>query len=212
MTNLEETGAYCRQCISHEVASDGSLICKHSGEAPEYEEECELFQEEEEEDQAVLTQQANEAFLEDQERITKQMLAEENLPVGVLWGLVACLIGAVLWGLISYLTNYQIGYMAIAMGFIVGMAMRMGKGVRPIFGVVGAALALLGCVLGDYLSIIGYWAEDEQLSYMDILFSVNIVDMIPVLIDNTMSMTALFYVIALFEGYKLSFRDVECEE
>ncbi len=96
----------------------------------------------------------------------EEMLAEENLPKGVLCAVVACIVGAVAWGLISVSTGYQIGYMAIGIGFLVGFAMRQGKGIRPIFGIIGAALALVSCVLGDFLSIIGYIAKIMKCRYL----------------------------------------------
>ena len=104
----------------------------------------------------------------------EELLAEENLPKGVLYASVACILGAVAWSLISVSTGLQMGYMAIGVGFLVGFAMRQGKGIRPVFGLLGAALALISCVLGD--------------------------------LKNVVSMSALFYGIAVYEGYKLSFR------
>ena len=80
------------------------------------------------------------------------MLAEENLSKGVLYAVAACIVGAVAWGLISVSTGRQIGFMPIAIGFMVGFAMRKGKGIRPIFGIIGAALSLISCVLGDFFS------------------------------------------------------------
>ena len=48
------------------------------------------------------------------------MLAEENLSKGVLYAVAACIAGAVAWGLISVSTGRQIGFMPIAIGFMVG--------------------------------------------------------------------------------------------
>ena len=76
-----------------------------------------------------------------------------------------------LWlGLISISTGYQMGYMAIGVGFLVGFAMRQGKGIRPIFGIIGAALALISCVMGDFFSIVGLVAKEYGVSFMDVLF------------------------------------------
>ena len=131
---------------------------------------------------------------------------EENLPKGVLYAVIACIVGAAAWGLISVSTGYQIGYMAIGIGFLVGFAMRQGKGIRPVFGIIGATLALLSCVLGDFFSIIGYIAKDYDMSYTDVLFGADYAEIFSLMTENLASMTILFYGFAVYEGYKFSFR------
>lgn len=63
-------------------------------------------------------------------------------------------------------TEYQIGYMAIAVGFLVGFVIRLtGKGIDKIFGISGAILAIFGCLLGNLLSNVGFIANAEGLRY-----------------------------------------------
>lgn len=202
MRKLEGIEA-CRNCVSRNFVNGKGLVCKLTGENPTHENECTNFTLDEE-----LTNIAPIPEEEVAEEINMDVLkSQENLPAGILAGLAASLIGAGVWALLSVSTGYQIGYMAIGMGFIVGYAVRFaGKGVSQIFGVCGALLALLGCILGDYLSIIGFVASDEGMAYMEVLKAIPVGDMMGILVENLVSMTALFYGIALFEGYKLSFR------
>lgn len=202
MRKLEGIEA-CRNCISRNFVNGKGLVCKLTGENPTLETECTSFTLDEE-----LTSIAPIPEEEVAEEIDMNVLkSEENLPMGIIAGLIACLVGAAVWALVSVSTGFQIGYMAIGMGFIVGYAVRIaGKGVSPVFGVAGAALALLGCVLGDYFSYIGYIAADLELGYMETLTIMPVGEVMDLLIENLMSMTALFYGIAIFEGYKLSFR------
>lgn len=202
MRKLEGIEA-CRNCVSRNFVNGKGLVCKHTGENPTLESECTNFTLDEE-----LTHIAPITEEEVPEEIDMSVLkSEENLPMGIIAGLVACLVGAAVWALVSVSTGYQIGYMAIGMGFLVGYAVRIGgKGISSIFGVAGALLALLGCILGDYFSIIGFIASGEQLSYMETLTLMPVSEMVGLLINNLLSMTALFYGIAVFEGYKLSFR------
>ena len=68
----------------------------------------------------------------------------------VLAGLIAAGLGAYLWAVITIATGYQIGFMAIGVGVLVGSAVRgFGKGIEPVFGVIGTTLALLGCAAGS---------------------------------------------------------------
>ena len=88
--------------------------------------------------------------------------SEQNLLLGVLAGAVWALVGATLWAVVTAATGYQIGYMAVAVGFFVGFAMRhFGKGIDSTFGVVGAGLALLGCALGNLFAVCAVLSEQE---------------------------------------------------
>lgn len=202
MINSENIESFCRNCVSRDFVSGRGLICKRTGSLPDFEEACSTFQKDEQLEAVAPT--PNPEILS-AALSREQLLAAENLPVGLLCGAIACVIGAVAWGVISVSTGYQMGYMAIGVGFLVGLAMRIGKGIRPIFGMIGAALALLSCVLGDYFSIVGYAAQTSGLSYMETLTNVPVADIASALIENLLSMTALFYGIAVYEGYKLSF-------
>ena len=151
-----------------------------------FEEECESFEKDEELERLAPPKPEDFPVSMTEE----EMLAEENLSKGVLYAVAACIVGAVAWGLISVSTGRQIGFMPIAIGFMVGFAMRKGKGIRPIFGIIGAALSLISCVLGDFFSIIGYISQDYKMSYFDVLVSVDYGEIFSIMLENVMSMTA----------------------
>src|SRR5918998_2477573 len=69
-------------------------------------------------------------------------------------GLVAAIVGGVVWGLIVKWTHYEVGFVAWGIGFLVGIAVVTAtRGTRgPVFQVVAVACALLGILLGKYLS------------------------------------------------------------
>ena len=147
MATSEEIEKYCRNCVSRDFVNGKGLVCKRTGELPAFEEECDSFEQDKELERLAPPKPEDfPVFMTEEE-----MLAEENLPKGILCAVVACIVGAVAWGLISVSTGRQIGFMPIAIGFMVGFAMRQGKGIRPIFGITGAALSLVSCILGDFL-------------------------------------------------------------
>ncbi|MDZ7604029.1 MAG: hypothetical protein U5K79_00240 [Cyclobacteriaceae bacterium] len=115
--------------------------------------------------------------------------------------------GAALWGAITLLTNYQIAYMAVGIGVGVGFVIRkFGNGVQQLFGYMGAGIALFSVVLGNFLSIIGFIANSEELGYFDTLLLFDY-SYLPVLMTETFSVIDLiFYGLALYTGYKFSFR------
>ena len=195
MATSEEIEKYCRNCVSRDFVNGKDLVCKRTRELPAFEEECESFEKDEELERLAPPKPEDFPVSMTEE----EMLAEENLSKGVLYAVAACIVGAVAWGLISVSTGRQIGFM-------LGFAMRKGKGIRPIFGIIGAALSLISCVLGDFFSIIGYISQDYDMSYFDVLVSVDYGEIFSIMLENVMSMTALFYGFALYEGYKFSFR------
>jgi len=139
--------------------------------------------------------------------------AEQSMVGGFLAGAVAALVGAGVWALVTILTGYQIGFMAIGVGFLVGLAVQFfGKGISKTFGVMGAALALIGCLLGNYFTVVHFVSEAEGLGFFDTLSQINPAA-IPELMMVTFSpMDLIFYGIAVYEGFKLSFRKITHEE
>jgi len=139
--------------------------------------------------------------------------AEQSMVGGFLAGAVAALVGAGVWALVTILTGYQIGFMAIGVGFLVGLAVQFfGKGISKIFGVMGAALALIGCLLGNYFTVVHFVGEAEELGFFDTLSQINPAA-IPELMMVTFSpMDLVFYGIAVYEGFKLSIRKISAEE
>jgi len=138
--------------------------------------------------------------------IIEQLRGNQNLAAGTLAGLVAALVAAGIWALITALTEYQIGFMAIGVGFLVGIAMRVvGKGIEPVFGIVGAALSLLGCLIGNLLTVSWFIAASEGVPYWELLGSLNLEFAIEILTVTFDPMDLVFYGIAVYFGYKYSF-------
>ena len=61
--------------------------------------------------------------------------------------------------------------MAIGVGFLVGIAVKFfGKGKTPIYGIIGAAFALLGCAIGNLLFYSGFIAKEEGVAFLEVFF------------------------------------------
>jgi len=141
----------------------------------------------------------------------RQLEASQNLPMGIIGGLIAALVGAGIWAGVTVGTGYQIGWMAVGVGCIVGLAVRaMGKGLTTSFGVVGAAFALLGCLAGNLLSVCGAVSMEFSVPFFDVVtgFVKNPSIVIEVMKETFHPMDLLFYGIAVYEGYRFSFRKI----
>ena len=138
---------------------------------------------------------------------------EQNLLVGSLAGLIAAVVGATVWAGVTVATEYQIGWMAVGVGFLVGIAMRVtGKGIDQIFGVVGAVMSLVGCALGNLFTITYFMADSFDLAIMDILSQMTVADVYGLLKETFQVMDILFYGLALYFGYRYAFRQLTMDD
>jgi hypothetical protein len=133
---------------------------------------------------------------------------EQNLPLSLIAGIGAAIVGAIVWAAVTVMTGYQIGYMAIAVGFIVGFAVRLGKGLDKTFGVAGAILALFGCVMGNVFSLIGFISKQEHLSLVETISRLDYSKLPQIMVQTFSVMDLVFYGIAVYEGYRFSFRRI----
>ena len=80
-----------------------------------------------------------------------------------LAGAVAAMVGGVVWGLIVRWSDYEIGFAAWGIGFIVGTAVVLGaqneRGMP--LRLIAVVLALAGIVLGKYLAFV--WIGQDEL-------------------------------------------------
>ncbi len=152
--------------------------------------------------------------------LKKQMLLQslrenQRLGPGISMGFLAAVLGASVWALISELTNHQIGWMAVGLGFGVAYVVRtVGKGIDRVFGYWSAGLSLLGCVLGNVLIIAIEVSKQEQMSFTAVLFTVLLH---PTLLFHALAATfnpidLLFYALTLYYGYKYAFRAITADE
>ncbi len=139
--------------------------------------------------------------------------AEQNLFLAILAGTVAAGVGAAAWAAITVATGSQLGIVAVGIGLAVGYAVRAtGKGIDPQFGVVGAVLALTGCLAGNLLAVCALVARREGIPLDEVLQKIDFPTALRLLAATFQVTDLIFYGIAVYEGYRLSFRPVTAEE
>lgn len=132
--------------------------------------------------------------------------SEANFLMAIVAGGAAAVIGATVWAVITIAAGYQIGWIAIAVGLLVGSTIRAaGRGDSPAFSMAGAAFVLLGCALGNLFAGCGFIAAEKGVSLLAAL---------PLLLDPSAVIGSiialfspidlLFYGIAIYEGSRLS--------
>lgn len=128
----------------------------------------------------------------------------DNTPLAVTAGILAALVGAALWAAITVATNYQIGFMAIGVGWLCGFAVaKFGRGSGPTFGVIGGACALLGCVLGNLWTAFAVFADMDHSTFWTVATSFDYSKTFSLLSGTFDVMDVLFYGLAIWQGFQL---------
>jgi len=132
-----------------------------------------------------------------------------KLLLGTLGSLAGAVLGAIAWAAITATTNFQIGYMAVGVGFLAGYGMRVfGGGRDRADGIVAGVVALLGCILGNLLTAVVVIAQHEHYPMLAALlvvakqpaFAAELVR------DGFDLMDLLFYAIAVYAGYRTALK------
>lgn len=207
----EEHLRFCEKCLNRTFDSNKGIVCKLTGDIAKFENECPDFvRDEKVPDAPILTveeQQARHVELDD--TLRRKAAAHQNLAYAVIGGLLLSIICALLWAVITVSIQYQIGYMAIGVGFVVGMGVRFfGAGVDQIYGILGALFALLGCMLGNLFSQIGFIAHQEGFGYLQTLSLLDLDTILLIYQESFSPMDVLFYGFAIYEGYRFAFRPI----
>jgi len=143
----------------------------------------------------------------------QQIRDNQNLSLAIIGGAAAAVAGAVIWGAVTAVTNWQIGIMAVGIGFLVGLVVRkVGRGVSPSFGVTGAVLSLAGCLLGNLLAACAIIADQQSMGFFEVFGRVDFQTAIDIMVETFHPMDVLFYGLAVYYGYKFSFHQLTPDE
>ena len=131
--------------------------------------------------------------------------APENLLFGIIAGTVAMLIGTAIWVGVTVATNFQIGYMAVGVGFLVGIAMRFaGRGTTPLFAGIGAGLSLLGCALGNLFTGCVLISREFEVGFAEVVSNLDMTGVQEIMSAMFSPMDILFYALGAYAGWKYS--------
>jgi hypothetical protein len=141
------------------------------------------------------------------EFLKQRLLSEQNLPMAVVVGSAAALLGAAGWATATVMTGYKLGIIAIAVGLLVGMAVRSaGRGVTPVFAVVGGLLAMVSCGAGNLLAVTTLAARHAGLPLATALGRLDFERSRELLVGFSSPKDVLFYGIAIYEGFRFAIR------
>jgi antitoxin component YwqK of YwqJK toxin-antitoxin module len=207
---------FCKKCQHREFNSNQGIICSLTTRAADFDDSCPSFLL----DETVRNQPVNpvieeapvsidEALGHLDETAIEKLRFHQDFNYAIIGGILAALVSAALWAVITVAAKYQIGYMAIGVGFLVGFGVRFfGSGIDKKFGFLGAVLALLGCLMGNLLSQIGFYAKEQSMGFLEVINLLDFTYIPAILAESFSPMDLLFYGIAIYAGYRFAFRQM----
>lgn len=211
----EEHLKLCKKCTKQKFDPKKGIICGLTNQMADFNETCENFEEDSSiaKEQKSIENEAIESIKQIPDHVIEKFKLQQNLTYGLIGGLQAAIIGALVWALITVVSEYQIGYMAIAVGLFVGVSVRyFGNGIDKVYGLIGAFMAFLGCFLGNFLSSIGFIATTQSLKYFEIFSLIDFSTFINIMVESFNPIDLLFYGLAIYEGYRFSFRKISVND
>ena len=207
----EEHLVFCKKCLNRKFDPDQGLVCKLTNQIADFEENCKDFERDEAVTEPIPVEErsARDVVSELPPDVYKQLSVHQDVVYAIIGGLFLSVICAIIWAAITVATEYQIGYMAIGLGLIVGWGVRyFGAGIDRIFGVIGGVMALLGCALGNLFSQVGFIANAQGIGYFNTVSLLDFETVVLIYQETFSPMDFFFYGIAIYEGYRFAFRRV----
>ncbi|MEU3793472.1 hypothetical protein [Streptomyces fructofermentans] len=96
--------------------------------------------------------------------------ARNNLVLGLAAALGAALVSAAVYGTVIGVTEYEIGWAAVGVGFLVGLAAGRVGGRNPVLPVVSALVSLGAVYLGQLIGTAMIGADELGVGFTEVFF------------------------------------------
>jgi len=135
--------------------------------------------------------------------------ATNDILGGLLAGIVAAVLATGLWYAVVVVSHYQLGIVAIVVGFLVGQAVVFGSGRRGSVVLVGSSvvLTLLALVISEYLIVANFFSQ--QLAPGETIELIQPPSfVVEVVVESVKAepLTLAFWAIALFQAFTIPAR------
>lgn len=136
--------------------------------------------------------------------------SSRDIAGGLLVGLVAAVVASALWYGVVVITDYQVGIVAIAVGFLVGQGVVLGAGRRGHVALVAISVLLtfLALAISEYL-VVMHVLEQEFMAPGESLDRIQPIGLVVEIVTDSLQadpLTLLFWGIALFQAFVIPAR------
>ncbi len=145
--------------------------------------------------------------------LAAQLLSEQRLGSAVIGGVVATILSAGFYAVITVAMGYATAFLAIGIGVAVGFAIQyLGRGIETKFMVVASALAVAGCVLGNVLAVVIFGARASGKSPFEIAANIEIGELTRFVFADFQLLDWLFWPLAIYAATFFAKRPLTREE
>ena len=106
--------------------------------------------------------------------LANENATEKDIPMAILGGFVGAIIGAALWAIVAIISGYQVGFVAIGVGFFAGQGVSIAVSRRKakLLQFISAIFAIVGILLGTVSTNVYEYAQyfskkGVQISYFN---------------------------------------------
>ena len=139
--------------------------------------------------------------------LAAQVPGGANLLVAAAGGLVGALVGAAVWAGVAIATDFEVGYIAVLVGFLAGLGVKIGARTQrgSLLQYLAAGLAVVGLLAAKYMLFAYAVANLGHEQGVDIsYFDGRILSMFPEALGKMVNgFDALFLILALLAAYRV---------
>ena len=206
---------YCQQCLNQSFNPKTGIVCGLTAEKPTFQEECPEFEPDPNLQRSTFKHKkySKSNYYHLPEKIQAQLLKEQNFKKGLLASSIVGIIGAVIWSLVTLLTGFNFGLLAILIGAMVSLSMRyFGKGLDQKFGISAAIISGISIIFAYLFSLIAIIANTYSANVFEVLFGLGPVELLQLTFSTTTVFSYVAIALALAQGYKFAFRVIPHKE
>ncbi|MDN8591706.1 hypothetical protein Q0V21_23355 [Paenibacillus sp. 11B] len=144
------------------------------------------------------------------------MEEKQGIKIGmpIVGGLLAAVVGGIVWAVIAAMTERELGLIAIVIGALTGYAVVLfsNKRIATVHKVIAVIFALIGILLGKYLTVVYFTSElFSDASVMDLVFDGEMVSAFVETFTDYFSepVDLLFIVLAIVSAWQIPGRMVK---
>lgn len=126
----------------------------------------------------------------------------------IIGGLIAAILGGIVWAAIAAMTEYEVGLIAILIGALTGYAVVLfsNKRIATVHKVIAVLFALVGILLGKYLTVVYFTSElFGDVSVMELVFDSEMISAFVETFQDYFSqpIDLLFIVLAIVSAWQI---------